>query len=287
MSASSAPISATAGASSLEFSGQRVLVTGGTKGIGAAIVAKFKACGARVATTSRHEPTGDEQPPPGSRPDLFVAADLSTPSGVAHVAEAIQKEFGGVDIIVHNLGSNTAPGGGALASNDQHWDDAINTNLLAAVRLDRLLLPGMVRDQQEQQGQRQHAGAIVHIGSIQRRMPLYDATLAYAAAKAALVVYSKGLSKEFAPKGVRINVVSPGWIETTAATGLLQTIAQQSGGTMDTARKSLMDSLGGIPWGRPGTPDEVAELVAFLASGRAKYINGAEIVIDGGTIPTA
>jgi NAD(P)-dependent dehydrogenase (short-subunit alcohol dehydrogenase family) len=148
---------------------------------------------------------------------------------------------------------------------------------MAAVRLDRVLLPGMIE---------RGSGVIVHVSSIQRKLPLYQATLAYAAAKAALTTYSKGLSNEVGPKGIRVNSISPGFIETSAAQQLIERLSKQSGTDMDTARQELMKSLGGIPIGRPGRPEEVAELVAFLVSDRAMSINGSEYVIDGGTVPT-
>ena len=255
----------------MEFTGKRALVTGGTSVMGEAIVQRLRGAGATVVTTAR---AGS---PELLQPDLFVEADISTAAGVEKVVSHVRKRVGSVDILVNNVGGSSAPAGGFAALTDEDWQQALNQNLLAAVRPDRALLPSMLE---------QGAGVIIHISSIQRRLPLFQATLAYAAAKAALSNYSKGLSNEVGPKGVRVVSVAPGFIETSAATALIDRLAANSGTDRSTARGELMRSLGGIPLGRPGWPAEVAELVAFLASDRAASITGSEYVIDGGTIPT-
>jgi NAD(P)-dependent dehydrogenase (short-subunit alcohol dehydrogenase family) len=254
-----------------EFAGKRVLVTGGTKGAGLAIVRRLAAAGAAVATASR------SPLPQGQSPDIYVQTDLATVEGADAVARAVASGLGGVDIIVHTLGGSSAPGGGFAALNEALWQQELNTNLLAAVRLDHALLPPMVE---------RGSGVVIHVSSIQRRLPLYESTIAYASAKAALSAYSKALSKELGPKGVRVNSVAPGWIRTTAAEAMVKRLADHAGGDEETARQGIMNALGGIPIGRPAWPEEVAELVAFLASDRAASIHGAEYVIDGGTIPT-
>jgi len=254
-----------------EFQGRRALVTGGTKGMGAAIVALLAQRGATVVTTARHAPAA---PLPGVR---YVLADVSTQAGAQAVIDTVERELGGIDLLVDNVGGSTAPGGGALALTDDMWEAALQANLMGAVRLDRAFLPGMVA---------RGGSAIVHVTSIQRRLPLHDSTVAYAAAKAALANYSKSLANEFGPRGVRVNAVAPGFIETSAAADFVGRLATQRGIGMDAARGIIMDSLGGIPLGQPGTPEDVAELVVFLLSPRAAFIHGAEYVIDGGTLPT-
>jgi NAD(P)-dependent dehydrogenase (short-subunit alcohol dehydrogenase family) len=256
----------------IDLSGKRALVTGGTKGVGQAVVAALMQAGAAVSTSARSEPA-----------DLlkgvqFVEADLMTVAGCADLVQTIEQNLAGVDILVNVLGGSGSPGGGFAALTDEHWSKEIAQNLMAAVRLDRALIRGMVE---------RGSGVVIHVTSIQHQMPLADSTIAYAAAKAALSTYSKALSKEVTPKGVRVVRVSPGWVETDAAVALAERLAQHTGTDYEGGKKIIMDSLGGIPLGRPAKPHEVADLIAFLVSPRAASISGTEYVIDGGTVPTA
>ncbi len=255
----------------LGLAGRRALVTGGTKGLGAAVVSVLHDAGARILATARSVP---ETSVDGV---YFVAADLATAEGCLDVADAAMKVLGGIDIVVHVLGGSSAPAGGYAVLGDNEWEKAIDQNLMAAVRLDRALVPVLTA---------QGFGVVIHVTSIQRELPLPDATTAYAAAKAALSTYSKSLSKEVAPKGVRVVRVSPGWIETESAVHLAERLAEEAGTDYEGGKKIIMQSLGGIPIGRPAKPAEVADLIAFLVSDRAGSITGTEYVIDGGTVPT-
>jgi NAD(P)-dependent dehydrogenase (short-subunit alcohol dehydrogenase family) len=255
----------------LQLANCRALVTGGTKGVGAAVVETLHGAGVQVIATARSAPS---RPIEGVR---FLAADLSTAEGASAVAKSVLEQLGGIDILVNVLGGSSAPGGGFAALDDTEWSTALNQNLMPAVRLDRALLASMIA---------QGSGVIIHVTSIQRLLPLPESTIAYAAAKAALSTYSKALSKEVAPKGIRVIRVSPGWVETEAAVAMAERLAAHSGTDYEGGKQIIMQSLGGIPLGRPAKPKEVADLIAFLVSPRAASITGTEYVIDGGTVPT-
>ena len=247
------------------------LVTGGTKGAGKAIAERLLKAGATVVIAARNKPEKENS-------DIhFIPADLSKPEGTSKTVKEILTKFGRLDILVNNLGGSETPGGGFSVLTDNDWETAIQTNLLASVRLDRGFLPQMIE---------RKTGVIIHIASIQGRLPLYDSTLPYAAAKAGLINYSKGLSNEVSPQGIRVLTVSPGWIMTGSAARMMQRIAESSNITTEQATQNVMAALGGIPIGRPAQPEEIAEFVGFLVSPRASCLTGAEYVIDGGTIPT-
>lgn len=255
----------------LQLAGKRILVTGGTKGIGAATVKAFTSAHAEVVIAARSLP---EQKANNVH---YLAADLTSQAGAQSAADAVIGLLGGIDILVNIVGGSNSPSGGFAALTDAHWTTELNQNLMTAVRLDRALLPTKLA---------QHTGVILHVTSIQRILPLPESTIAYASAKAALSTYSKALSKEVTPKGVRVVRVSPGWVETESAVELAERLATQAGVDYEGGKQIIMDSLGGIPLGRPAKPSEVADLIAFLVSPRAASISGTEYVIDGGTVPT-
>lgn len=255
-----------------EFNGKRVLVTGGTRGIGAAIARRFAVAGATVAITARSLPGGSV--PNGM---LGIEADLGISTGVEAVVSRLESDWGGVDVLVNNLGASNAPPGGFEALTDDFWQNILDVNLLAPVRLDRAFIPGMIA---------RGGGVVIHIGSIAHLMPQTKSTLAYSTAKGALRTYSKGLARAVAPSGVRVNMVSPGFIETSGAKKQIAEIQKNTGATPEEARQQIMDMIGGIPLGRVGRPEEVAELVAFLGSDRGAFAVGVDYVLDGGTIPT-
>lgn len=253
-----------------DMEGKVALVTGGTKGIGKAIANRLTQAGASVIVTARH-PAHEDSPS-----HHFIAADLSDPKDIIQLTNEINQVYGGVDILVNNMGANTYPGGGFSTLEDKHWNDALQVNLLSAVRLDKALLPKMLQ---------QKNGVIIHISSTSSRFPVWESTMAYSVAKAALNTYSKTLSDEVASQGVRVVTVSPGLNKTSALATFLEELAKNAGTSVEVITGKLFERLGGVPLGRMAAPEETAELVYFLVSEKASYITGANYVIDGGNFP--
>ena len=239
----------------LQLANQRALVTGGTKGVGAAVVETLRDAGAQVFATARSTPS--------SRVDgvRYLSADLSTPEGAAAVAKAMLQQLGGIDILINVLGGSGAPAGGFAALDDEEWSKELDQNLMPAVRLDRALLPSMLA---------QGSGVIIHVTSIQHVLPLPESTIAYAAAKAALSTYSKALSKEVTPKGVRVVRVSPGWIETEMTAGARSW------------EKLANEVVRRTPAKRWGQPEDFEAIAVYLASPASRFHTGDVLRVDGG-----
>lgn len=247
--------------------GLRVLVTGGSRGLGAATVRRFAAAGARVFTASRTAPPDDLRA-------TYLPADLRSAQGVADLGRRVLEIAGGIDVLVDNAGAATGPMP-TLQRSDDSWLADLEINLLAAVRLDRLLVPGMVE---------RGSGVVVHVSSIASRLPQPDEA-SYAAAKAALNAYSRELATAVGERGVRVLCVLPGFVVTDGAADHLRKMADGQGIGLDDLQRQLIDRLR-VPMGRPGDPEDAAELIAFLASSRAGWLTGSQFRVDGGIIPT-
>ena len=250
-------------ADTTEFDGKRAIVTGGSRGIGAAVVQRLLDGGATVVTTARS--ATDETPAAAT----FIEGDISTLSGVRTFAAAALDALGGVDVVVNNAGAARPHLGGISSIPDEEWLDALDLNYLSAVRVNNALMPAL-----REAGA---GGAIVNISSgvaLTSPPPLAH----YGAAKAALNAYGKALAAELAPAGIRVTTIVPGNVLTPGADAIRQTIADAMGA-------SLADITAAIPLGRPGDPRDIAEAVAYLASDRAQWVTGATLTVDGGELP--
>jgi len=249
----------------LRLTGKVAIVTGSSRGIGKAIASGLAAEGCALTLCARTpevlEGAAAELRARGARV-LAVTADLTRSEDPARVAEATLQTYGRVDILVNNAGGarNAGP---FLETADAAWQAALELNLLAAVRLSRLVAPAM---------QQAGGGAIVNISSIWGRES--GGTATYNAVKAAEISLAKSLSRELAPLNIRVNSVAPGSILFPGGSWDRRLQADPKGIT-DFMRAN-------IPFGRFGTPEEVADVVVFLCSARATWVTGACLPVDGG-----
>ncbi|MGV9241524.1 SDR family NAD(P)-dependent oxidoreductase [Streptomyces nigra] len=257
---------------SSELNGRTAVVTGASKGIGLAIVEALVQAGAHVVagsrTTSERLKTLAEE---GSV--TWVPVDLAEPEAAG---ELVAAAGGRVDVLINNVGTAPARTGGFLSVTDEEWRRTIDLNLLAAVRVTRAALPVML-DAGD--------GSVITVGSVNATLP-EPLVIDYSAGKAALVAFSKALSKEVGPKGVRVNTVSPGPVETElwlGGGGVAQTVSDAAGITPDDVVAQASKST---VTGRFSQPAEIADLVVFLAGDRSRNITGSDLIIDGGYIPT-
>jgi NAD(P)-dependent dehydrogenase (short-subunit alcohol dehydrogenase family) len=260
----------------LGINGKTAVVTGASRGIGLAITEALAAEGVRVVGAARTITPGLKKVAAAT-----VSADLSTRDGAVAVVEQAITAVGDIDFLVNNVGagdSDTLSLGGFLDVDDEQWQAIFNLNLFSAVWTTRAALPSIL----------QRKGAIVNVSSINARVPS-GSPVGYAEAKAALTQFSKRLSEELAPRGVRVNTVSPGVVASplwTNPDGFGGKVAHAFGVRHDELLSNIPGQFG-IASGRITMPEEVADLIAFLLSERAANIHGADHVIDGGTLKAA
>ncbi|MFL5299683.1 MAG: oxidoreductase [Anaeromyxobacteraceae bacterium] len=259
----------------LHLSGKVAVVTGASKGIGLAVTRALVAEGARVVAAARHV-SEDLARLAAAAPVHPVAVDLATADGAARLVAEATAHFDGLDVLVNNAGAVHPRPGGFGSISDADWTATMEVNFFAAVRTTRAALPHLLR---------RGAGAIVTVSSVNAFLP-DPLVLDYCAAKAALTNFSKSLSKEVGPRGIRVNTVSPGPVSTAlwlAEVGVAATVARATGGEATAVADGVAKAM---VTGRFTRPEEVADLVLLLASDRAGNVTGADFVIDGGLITT-
>ncbi|MFU8946250.1 SDR family NAD(P)-dependent oxidoreductase [Mycetocola zhadangensis] len=261
----------------LELAGKVAVVTGASKGIGLAIVQSLVDEGVSVVAGSRSG-SAELDRLVGTGAVVSARVDLSLPEAPAQLV-AHAEQFGGLDILVNNVGAVIPRTEGFLAVSDDEWLSSINLGLMAALRTTRAAIPALLD---------RGRGSVVTIASVNAFLP-DPGVIDYSATKAALWNVSKSLSKEFGPRNIRFNTVSPGPVATDlwlGDSGVAATIAEKLGVDFETAKARVVAEQGGFTTGRFTEPHEVADLVLLLASTRAGNVNGSGFLIDGGLVKT-
>ena len=256
----------------LGLAGKTAVVTGGSKGIGLAVVRGLAASGAHVVTGARTS-SAELKDLTGDGSVQAIEVDLADPAGPDQLVTLAGDR---IDILVNNVGGAPARTGGFLSITDEDWLATLTLNLLAAVRTTRAVVPAMLAAGH---------GAIITICSVNARLP-DPAVLDYSVAKAGLASFCKALSKELGPHGIRVNTVSPGPVATDlwlGAAGVAQTVGRATGVPAEDVERGAASQM---VTGRFTRPAEVADVVLFLASERAGNVTGADYVIDGGLLTT-
>lgn len=259
----------------LKLNNKVAVVTGASKGIGLAVTRALIDEGALVVAGAR-----STEALVGLAGVTTVALDLGAPDAPARLVQRALDAHGRIDVLVNNVGAVRLRLGGFLGTSDEEFEWAMQMNFFTAVRATRAALVPML-----QQG----SGAIVNVASVNAFFQPDAGVIDYGAAKAALVNFTKALSQEFGPRGIRVNAVCPGPVNTDlwlGEHGVANTVAQATGVDAATARERIVAGMGGIPTGRFTTPEEVAALVVMLSSERTANVTGASYVIDGGLIKT-
>ena len=259
----------------LHLGGKVAIVTGASKGIGLAVTTALLEEGACVVAGART--LSDDLSRLAVKLPLYpVPVDLSTQDGPAELVDKAIAKFNGMDILINNVGAVHPRTGGFLSISDADWTATLTLDLLSAIRATRAALPHLLK---------RGSGAIVTICSVNAFLP-DPLVMDYSAAKGALANFSKSLSKEVGPKGIRVNTISPGPVATDlwlGKEGVAETLARAGGLRPEAvANQAALDSV----TGRFTRPDQVADLVVLLASDRAGNVTGADFVIDGGMTTT-
>jgi NAD(P)-dependent dehydrogenase (short-subunit alcohol dehydrogenase family) len=256
----------------LRLNGQTAIVTGASRGIGLAVTRGLVGEGVHVIAGARKS-SAELDELSGAGLVRVVEVDLADPGGSAALVAAAGDR---IDILVNNVGAAPARPGGFGEITDEDWQASLTLNLMAAVRATRAALPVMLAAGK---------GAIVNISSVNAFLP-DPAVMDYSAAKAALASFSKSLSKEVGPHGIRVNTVSPGPVATDLWLGDHGVAATVSRATGTSPQEVQSQAAHQMVTGRFSRPDEIADLVLILASDRTANVTGADITIDGGLIPT-